>query len=239
MNGISEGRLGKPNFELALEQHKQYVNALKQIGLEVIVVDPDEDYPDSTFVEDACLITPKCAIIANPGASSRKGETATIREAVEKLDLPIEHIEDPGTLDAGDIMMVDDHYYVGLSGRTNEEGTKQLTAILKKHGMTSSTIELKSVLHLKTGISYLEDDNLLATGEFLTKPELKKFNILEVSETESYAANSVWLNGHVLVPKGFPITENRIANMGYNTIAVDVSEFRKLDGGLSCLSLRF
>ena len=239
LNGISTASLGKPDYDLALKQHKNYIFALKQCGLTVIVLDPDENFPDSTFIEDACLITPRCAIITNPGAPSRRGETIQISEAIKELDMPCENIQNPGTLDAGDIMMVKDHYFAGLSDRTNIEGASQLNLILKKYGLTSSTIALKNVLHLKTGISYLENNNLLAFGEFLTHPLLSNFNILAVDQDESYAANSVWINGKVLVPMGFPKTIKIIKAAGYQTIEVDVSEFRKLDGGLSCLSLRF
>jgi dimethylargininase len=238
-NGISTANLGKPDYSLALKQHKNYIQAIKKCGLKVIVLDPDENFPDSTFIEDVCLITPKCAIITNPGAASRRDETIQISKTIKELDLPVENIQNPGTLDAGDIMMVKDHYFAGLSDRTNIKGASQLNLILKKYGLTSSTISLKSVLHLKTGISYLENNNLLAFGEFLTHPLLSDFNIMAVDPDESYAANSVWINGNVLVPKGFPKTCKMIKNAGYQTIEVDVSEFRKLDGGLSCLSLRF
>ena len=239
VRGITSASLGKPDYKLALDQHEAYIDALEKCRLEVTILDPDEKFPDSTFIEDACLITPRCAIITNPGAVSRKGETLQIAEAIKQLDLPMERIQDPGTLDAGDIMMVNDHYFAGLSERTNIEGASQLNRILKKYGLTSSTITLKSVLHLKTGISYLENNNLLAFGEFLTHPSLTGFNILEVAPDESYAANSVWVNGNVLVPMGFAKTSEMVKAAGYNTIEVDVSEFRKLDGGLSCLSLRF
>lgn len=239
INGISTANLGQPDYRLALKQHEGYIHALKQCGLKVIVLDPDENFPDSVFIEDACLMTPGCAIITNPGATSRRDETLHISEAVIELGLPVEKIQSTGTLDAGDIMMVGDHYFVGLSDRTNIEGTSQLSSILKKYGYTSTTIKLKSVLHLKTGLSYLENNNLLVFGEFLTKPELKNFNMLEVDPDESYAANSVWINGNVLVPMGFPKTLKMIEDAGYQTIEVDVSEFQKLDGGLSCLSLRF
>jgi dimethylargininase len=239
VNGITSSSEGKPDYELALKQHKKYIQALKECGLKVIILDPDENFPDSTFVEDACLMTPTCAIITNPGADSRRNETIEMSKAVQKLDRPMERIQCPGTLDAGDIMMVEDHYFVGLSDRTNKEGAFQLKTILEKYGYTSSAIELESVLHLKTGISYLENNNLLAFGEFLTKPELQNFNILKVDEDEAYAANSVWINGYVLVPFGYPKTAKMITDKGYKIIEVDVSEFRKLDGGLSCLSLRF
>ena len=239
LNGITTAGLGKPDYNLALKQHKDYIHALKKCGLKVIVLDSDENFPDSTFVEDACLITPRCAIITNPGAESRKGETIRISKTIKELDLPVENIQSPGTLDAGDIMMVKDHYFAGLSDRTNYEGASQLNRILEKYGYTSSTIALKNVLHLKTGVSYLENNNLLAFGEFLDHPSFSSFNILAVDPDEFYAANSVWINGNVLVPMGFFKTIKMIKAAGYQTIEVDVSEFRKLDGGLSCLSLRF
>ncbi len=239
INGLSEALLGEPDYVLALEQHKAYIKALKDCGLDVLVLDQDENFPDSTFIEDTCLITPHCAVITNPGTQTRKDETLKIAETIKSLPIPCESINDPGTLDAGDVMMVGDHYYVGLSQRTNLAGALQLDAILKKYGLTSSQVTLETVLHLKTGVSYLENNNLLAFGEFLSKPEFKKYHIIEVDEDESYAANSVWINGNVLVPDGFPKTCDKIETAGYNPILIDVSEYRKLDGGLSCLSLRY
>jgi len=239
INGISSAELGRPDCDLTEKQHQNYIQALKQCNLRVIELDPDENFPDSTFIEDTCLITPRCAIITRPGAASRRDETLKVYESIKTLGLPVERIQSPGTLDAGDVMMVNDHYYTGISDRTNHEGASQLETLLKKYNFTSSTIELKSVLHLKTGISYLENNNLLAFGEFLSKPELRTFNILEVEPDEAYAANSVWVNGTVIVPKGYLKTKQMITDAGYQTIEVDVSEFRKLDGGLSCLSLRF
>ncbi len=239
INGISSANLGKPDYNLAMKQHVNYITALKSCGLAVKILDPDENFPDSTFIEDTCLITPKCSILMNPGADTRKDETISMLKVIKNLGKPVEKILLPGTLDAGDIMMVGDHYYVGLSDRTNLEGTNQLNKILKKYNLDSSTIKFDTVLHLKTGISYLENNNLLACGEFLTKSEFQHFNILEVPPDEIYAANSVWINDKVIVPKGFKKTKQVIADAGYQIIETDVSEFQKLDGGLSCLSLRF
>ena len=162
-----------------------------------------------------------------------------IENAVKSFYNKIEYIRNPGTLDAGDVMMVGSHFYIGLSDRTNQEGANQLINILRKYGLNGSTVSLTTVLHLKTGVNYLENNTLLASGEFLLKPEFKNFNIIKVPSDESYASNSLWINDNVIVPKGFPKTLELIKNAGYKTIVVDVSEFRKLDGGLSCLSLRF
>jgi len=151
----------------------------------------------------------------------------------------IEEVQEPGTVEAGDIMMVGSHFYIGLSERTNEDGARQVIAYLEKYGLSGSVVRLEKMLHLKTGVAYLENNNLLACGEFLTKEEFQRFNILEVDEDESYAANCIWVNDVVLVPKGYPKTKRTIEKAGYAVREVDVSEFRKLDGGLSCLSLRF
>jgi dimethylargininase len=237
--GITTSGLGPPDYQKACWQHREYIRVLEECGLEVIVLDPDEEHPDSTFVEDTALITPKCAIITNPGAASRKGEIKDIRDVLGDYYPSLEEIREPGTLEGGDIMMVGSKYYIGLSDRTNQEGARQLILILEKYGLSGTTVQLDKVLHLKTGVSYLEGGTLLAAGEFLSKAEFKKYQIIKITEAESYAANSLWVNGTVLVPAGFPLTEEMIQYAGYPTKTVNVSEFRKMDGGLSCLSLRF
>ena len=238
-DGLTTADLGSPNYSLALHQHQEYIEALKECGLDVIVLEAYDNFPDSTFVEDTAVLTTLCAIITNPGAPSRNDETFEMSKVLNRFYTNIETIEDPGTLDAGDVMMVGKHFYIGLSERTNENGANQLISLLKKYGMTASTIILEKSLHLKTGVSYLEKNNIAATGEFLRKSEFQQFNIIKIDDDESYAANCVWINDKVLVPKGFSKAKRKIEEFGYTTIAVDVTEFQKLDGGLSCLSLRF
>ena len=136
-------------------------------------------------------------------------------------------------------MTVGDHYYLGLSGRTNPAGAAQVIAFLEKYGLSGSTVKLSGVLHLKTGISYLENNNLLVSGEFISHPAFRKFRRIEVPSGEACAANSLWVNGLVLVPSGNPVTRGRIKAAGYEVLELEMSEFRKLDGGLSCLSLRW
>jgi len=239
VNGISNANLGRPDYQNALVQHADYIEALKECGLSVTVLPPDENFPDSTFVEDAALMTPHCAILTNPGAPSRTLETRSMLVVIREFYADVEKIEAPGTVEGGDIMMVGEHFYIGLSERTNQAGAEQMINILERYGMKASLVELTEVLHLKTGLGYLENNNLLACGEFLNKPEFQQYNLLQVDPLEAYAANSVWVNETVLVPKGFPKTRALIASAGYKVRKVDVSEFQKLDGGLSCLSLRF
>lgn len=237
----SNPQLGKPDYELALKQHDSYIEALKQCGVEVTVLPADERYPDSCFVEDPAVITRKCAIITNPGAPSRNGEKDEIIGAVRSFfpEDKIEYIRFPGTLEGGDVMMVGDHFYVGRSARTNEEGIRQFIAILEKHGLSGSEVTLEEVLHLKTGVNYLENGNMLVSGEFVTKPEFQQYNRVEIPQEEAYAANCIWVNGTVIVPAGFPAVKKAVEDLGYPVLLVDTSEYRKIDGGLSCLSLRF
>lgn len=240
INGLTTAELGKPDYHNALLQHDNYVDALKKCGLKIISLPADEKYPDSTFVEDVALLTQTCAIITRPGAPSRRGETKAIKNILETYYSNIEEIKAPGTVEAGDIMMVGKHYYIGISERTNREGADQIISHLETYGMTGSIIELKKVLHLKTGTAYLECNNLVASGEFITHAAFQRFNMIAITEEEeSYAANCIWVNGRVILPKGYDKTKEMINTAGYETIEVDVSEFRKIDGGLSCLSLRF
>jgi len=239
VNGLTSAQLGKPVYLKAIDQHSRYVEILKSCGLQVTVLDADNEYPDSTFIEDVAVCTSRCAIITNPGALSRNGEKQAIKSVLKKFYSDIEEIAYPGTLDAGDVMMVANHFYIGISGRTNYNGAEQLINILQKYGMTGSKVPLKEMLHLKTGLSYLEQNTLLISGEFVQNPLFEKYSRIVVETNEQYAANSLWINGNVLVPLGFNETKKKIEVAGYKTIETDVSEFRKLDGGLSCLSLRF
>ena len=239
INGITTSNEGEPDYIKAINQHKLYINALKSCGLEVTVLPEKENYPDSTFVEDTALLTPTCAIITQPGAPSRQKETKSMKSVIIDFYDTVKVIKSPGTVDAGDILMVDDHYYIGLSKRTNSAGANQIIEILEKHNLNGSTVPVQDMIHLKSGVAYLENNNLVVTGEFISKPEFKNFNLIKIDDDESYAANCVWVNNYVLVAKGYPKTKKAIEQAGYETIELDVSEFRKLDGGLSCLSLRF
>ena len=240
INGLSDSKdLGLPNYDNAIIQHTAYIEALKSCGVEVNVLEPCEQYPDSTFIEDVALVTPECVIITRPGAPTRRDEVSQIDSVLRKEFMNIEYIEAPGTIEAGDIMMVGSHYYIGLSDRTNVDGAEQAIKLLQKYGLTGSTVELNDVLHLKTGLSYLENNKLVVCGEFLSNPIFENYDFIEIPQEESYAANCIWVNEFVIIPSGYPISKGRILDAGFQIIEVDVSEFKKLDGGLSCLSLRY
>jgi len=153
VNGITTAGLGEPDYQLALDQHRQYIAALESCDLVVDVMAADEDFPDAMFIEDTALLMPRCAIVTNPGAASRQGEVGKVSARLNQYYDIVESIKAPGTVDAGDIMMVGDHCYIGLSDRTNEEGAGQMIEILGAHGYGGSMIPISESLHLKSSVS--------------------------------------------------------------------------------------
>jgi dimethylargininase len=238
VNGITTSNLGKPDIALTLKQHDAYCEALIKCGLELTILDADPNFPDSCFVEDTAIVTKDFGIIARPGDNRRLGEEIEIKRVLEPL-LKLHFIEEPGTLDGGDIMQADNRFYIGLSNRTNLSGSKQLTELLSKYNYEAYSIPVCNLLHFKTGVNYLGENNLLIHKDFCSKDDFKSFNKIVIDENEEYAANSLRINDCVLVPKGFPKTKASIENLGYKIIELELSEFQKMDGGLSCLSLRF
>lgn len=242
-DGITSApELGQPVYENAIIQHDNYIQTLKTCGVDVTVLEANEEFPDSCFIEDNALCTPNVAIISRPGAPTRQREVQMpdLREALSKFYQNIEQIEAPGTIEPGDIAMVGTHFLIGLSDRTNEEGARQMIALLEKYGMTGEMAEMKDMLHFKTGMSYIENNNVLVLDTFASNPVFDRFNKIIVPSEEAYAANSIWINGNVITPAGYPKTKAALESLGqYNVIECDTSEYRKVDGGLSCLSLRF
>lgn len=241
-DGLTTVDLGVPQFGEVLSQHARYCEALRQCGLDLTVLQPDLQHPDSTFVEDTAILVPQAAIFCRPGAASREGEVTGIRPVLERFYFSTFTIEAPGTVDGGDICEAGRHFFIGISLRTNPEGARQLAACLNALGYTASTIdirEMKSILHLKSGISYIGDNTLVVMEEMAANPQFSRFDLIRVNADESYAANSVRVNDRVLVPGGFPRITDDLAAHGFNPLSLNMSEFRKMDGGLSCLSLRF
>ena len=241
-SGLTTSDEGTPSFTKALEQHGRYCDALRTCGLEVEVLAAAPEYPDSTFVEDTAILAERVAVMTRPGAPSRLGEIKLIREAVLAHRPAISQIVEPGTVDGGDICQADDHFFIGISDRTNPEGARQLGSILKAHGYGASTIDIRGqgrLLHLKSGIAYLGDNRLVVAPELRRLPAFQEYELTEVASTEVYAANCIHINDHVLIPAGYPKVAAALEGLGFKLLALDVSEFRKMDGGLSCLSLRF
>lgn len=240
--GITTSNLGLPDFPTALLQHKAYCKALNQCGLTVTVLDPDPRYPDSTFIEDTAVIAADHAIITRPGADSRIGEAESIAKCLSEFFPQLDSIEPPGTLDGGDVCQVESHFFVGISLRTNQSGAKQLSKVLKSHGYTSSHIDIRrieGVLHLKSGLSYLRNNQLVVTESLADIQAFSEFELIQVPKGAEYAANCLYINNYVLAAAGFPEFKRLLKAKGYNVITLDVTEFQKMDGGLSCLSLRW
>jgi dimethylargininase len=240
--GLSPGLLGAPRFEQVLQQHARYCEALRECGLSITTLEPDLAHPDSTFVEDTAVLTTRSAILARPGARSREGEVAAMRPALRRFFADTLEIEPPGTLDGGDICEAEDHFFIGLSHRTNEEGARQLAAHLARAGFSSAIVDVRgmnSMLHLKSGISYVANNTLVVIDELAGHELFADYDLLRVASQESYAANCVRVNERVLVAAGYPQLTAELITRGFHPLELEMSEFQKMDGGLSCLSLRF
>ena len=241
-SGETSVDLGTPDVEAALRQHHAYCEALESCGLELIHLPPDAQHPDSTFVEDTALLTPRGAILTRPGADSRHGEVASIAPVVGEYFDNVYSIEEPGTLDAGDVCEAGNHFFIGISRRTNEHGAKQLAGLLHSFGYTASLIDIRrlsNILHLKSGIASISGTRLLVIEALRNAQEISGYDLICLNSTEEYAANCLFINGRILIASGFPTTNRELELLGYPIISLDMSEFQKMDGGLSCLSLRF
>jgi len=241
-NGLTSTFLGVPDYVRALQQHCRYCEALERCGLRVTHLDRDLGYPDSTFVEDTAVLTSRSAILTRPGAISRQGEVAAIRGPLKQFFSTLYQISAPGTLEGGDICQAESHFFIGISQRTNEEGTRQLAELLVREGCTSTFVDIRGIeglLHLKSGMAYIGDNNLVLIETLAGDHRFRGYNIIRVNPGESYAANCVRVNDYVLLPAGYPGQEASLKQLGYKVLLLDVSEFQRMDGGLSCLSLRF
>ena len=242
-DGLTTAESGsRPDLRKALAQHAEYCAALTACGLDVTVMGPDENHPDGTFVEDTFVIADGVAIATRPGASTRLGEVAAVAATLSAFIAKHEQIEAPGTVDGGDVCQADDHFLIGISSRTNEAGAAQLGAILARHGFTASTLDIRgnpTLLHLKSGIAYLGERRFVVVPGFPLIPRTSDFERIEVAPGEAYGANCIRINDEVLIAAGHPVLEATLSSLKYRVRRLQMSEFAKMDGGLSCLSLRF
>ena len=241
-DGLTTVDLGRPDVDLALQQHAAYCAALERHGCAVTALPANERYPDSTFVEDTALILPGIgAILARPGATSRAGEVDGIAEALRHRFALLAQIVAPGTLDAGDVCEAGNHVFIGISHRTNAAGAAQLATWLASHRYSSSTVDIRdidSILHLKSGIAALESQRLVLINALADHPAFADYDIVRVPAGEEYGANCVRINDVVFTSAGQPTFDATLRALGYRLEVLDMSEYRKMDGGLSCLSLR-
>ena len=240
--GITTSTGGAPDFAAALAQHLAYAEALRALGLSIEILPADPAYPDGEFVEDAAIVGPDWAIVTRPGAEARQGEIAAIEAALGAHFDGWSRITAPGCVDGGDICETDDVVLIGVSERTNPEGARQLAAILTGLGRPAELVDIRgipSLLHLKTGIGYLGEGRMAMAPEVPDLPAFARFEAVRLAPDEAFAANCVRVNDKVLVAAGAPRFMDRLAGLGYAPLALEMSEYRKMDGGLSCLSLRF
>ena len=241
-DGITSSGLGPPDLGVALQQHDAYCRSLKRLGLSLVSLPPDPRFPDSTFVEDTAIVTGRGAILTRPGAPSREGEVTAVGAALDRWFPELDRITPPGTVDGGDVCEAGEHFFIGLSQRTNEAGAAQLAAWLAARGYGSSVIDIRGmsgILHLKSGLSWLGGRRLIAWGEIAGHEALRGWDVMEVPRGEEYAANCIRVNDAVLVAYGFPQTAALLRGLGHEVAELEMSEYRKMDGGLSCLSVRW
>jgi dimethylargininase len=236
--GLTSGGFGPPDLERALVQHRAYCEALETAGLNLIRLPADPSHPDGPFVEDTAVVVPETAVITRLGAPERRGEEVAVERVLESYRR-IERIEAPAALDGGDVLRLGKHFYIGISQRTDEAGAKRLGSILTRYGYTWEPLEVLDGLHLKSSVSYLGDGILLASEQYANCREFRGMRPIVPASGESYAANAVRVNGVVLVAAGFPGLARSLRNQGVHLLELDVSEFRRMDGGLSCLSVLF
>lgn len=240
--GLTTAGLGAPDYALALAQHAHYCRVLEECGLRLTVLPADPRHPDSTFVEDTAILTEQGALLTRPGAASRSGEVAAMRAALASFYPALAAIAPPGALDGGDICEAGQHVLIGISARTNAAGAAQLAQWLAPQGYTVDFIDIRStpgILHLKSGLAYLGQQRMVVIDALADHPALAGYTCVRVDAEEAYAANCLRVNDRVLIPAGFPRLGARLRDLGYAVVDVAMSEFQKMDGGLSCLSLRF
>jgi dimethylargininase len=235
--GITTAGFGAPDHARMLAQHAAYATTLRALGLAVDVLEPLPGFPDAYFVEDVAVIVPELAVIARPGAPSRREEAEAI-VAVLVRHRQIVRLEQPATLDGGDVLVADRAVFVGLSARTNAEGAAQLARFLEPHGYRTRTVPVTAGLHLKSSVSWLGGETLLVSERFANVPELRGYRRIAVAAGEEAACNTLLVNGTLLAPAGHAGARRKLEETGLPVVELDVSEARKMDGGLSCMSLR-
>jgi dimethylargininase len=224
------------DVDLAIRQWHGYRAAMEGADWELVEVPPAPECPDSVFVEDAVVMFRNVAVVTRPGATSRRGETPTVAEIVAGLGASMNRIVAPGTLDGGDVLKVGDTVYVGRGGRTNHEGIRQLRSIVEPLGLTVVAVPLSKVLHLKSAVTALPDGTVVGYPPLVDHPALFP-RFLAVPE-ESGAHVVLLGEGRLLMAADAPRSARLFADLGYHPVPVDISEYQKLEGCVTCLSVR-
>ena len=239
VNGLRAGDHEGPTHEGVMQEHRAYLEALRTAGLEVTLLPPLPEFPDSMFVEDPALVFPEGAILLRPGAPSREKEAADLRAPLTErfaqvLDLP------EGFADGGDVLLTPDTVFIGLSARTDEAGARALIGQLGKLGYKAQIAHTPpGTLHLKTASSLIDEETVLATAALAATDLFKNFRVLTVPEGEEGGANVLRANDHVLTGNRYPRTLEMLDKSGARLISLDVEQISRIDAGLTCMSLRW
>jgi dimethylargininase len=223
------------NLQSAKEQHDKYVQTLRELGIEIISLSPLDTYPDSCFVEDTAIIHKSKAVITQMGAPSRRGEGDTIADVLKDY-FTLKFIHDPGIIEGGDVLHFKDKLVSGLSQRTNKEGIDQTASFLD---VKIDFIPDPSIVHLKSYISYLDNNSILVANKYASHEILSGYTKIIVPEKEVYACNALSINGTIIMANGFPKTEQLLRQNDFDLIKLETSEMQKCEGSLTCLSLLF
>jgi dimethylargininase len=240
VSGLRSDGGADPDFAALLAEHAAYVTALGQLGLEVDVLPPAGDYPDSIFVEDPALVFTEGAIVLNLAAPSRAGEAAMIAPVLQSRFERVLHMAGPGHADGGDVLVLPDRVLIGLSGRTDRQGAEELVGLLAQLGKKGEIAETPpGVLHFKTGCSLIDEETVFALPQMASSPAFNGLRVIPVPVGEEKAANKLRIRDAALIGAHFPKSREVIEKLGIRTIPLDVSEIAKIDAGLSCMSLRW
>jgi len=224
------------DVEVAQSQHHGYVQALKELGCAVLELPAESDLPDSVFVEDAAVVLPEVALITRPGADSRKPETESIAQALRPYR-ELVFIESPGSVDGGDVLILGKDIYVGLSTRSNQHAIDQMNEKLGKYGYETRGVEMHDCLHLKTAVTRIDDQTLLINRKWVDVENFEGFNLIDVDESEPFAANCLPVGNAIIFPVAFPKTSVKLTTNGYKIKPVVVDELAKAEGAVTCCSL--
>lgn len=240
VDGLRAVDSGAPDLLRFRKSHTEYISLLQSTGAAVTVLEPLDGYPDSVFVEDAALCLPEVAIAMRPGAPSRLGEAALMRPVLSQFYGEVVSISGPGFVDGGDILVTEREILVGRSARTDAAGIAELTELASRWDYSvREVVTPAGVLHFKTDCSLLDEETVLATRRLSDTACFDGYKVIHTATGEEASANAIRFNELVLMPAGFPQTAEKLVAAGYSVRQVDNNEAAKLDGGMSCLSLRF
>jgi dimethylargininase len=239
-DGLRASDHGDPDPVAFAAEHAAYISALRGAGCVVNVLPADEAFPDSVFIEDPALVLNGTAIVLRPGAASRLGEAAALRPALLENMNDVIDLTTDGYVDGGDILCTDDRVLLGLSARTNGQGAEDLRSIVESLGYTLEVLQTPSeILHFKTESSLLDRQTVLATPALAGSGAFKGLKVLETAIGEEAAANAIRVNAHVFLSAGYPKTAEMLDGAGYSVRILNTSQAALVDGGLSCMSLRY